>query len=65
MIIIPFEKLQEMTGYDRPTDVARCLRDQGIPVLKGKGGRPFTTVDAINQTLGVSLKDRVRLQDEV
>lgn len=51
---LSFEILKEITGYERPGDVERCLREQGIVFLRGKGGKPFTTLAALNQAIGIN-----------
>lgn len=50
--IVPFEQLQQATGYQRQADVERCLKDQGVAVFYGKRGI-WTTLDALNAALGV------------
>jgi S1-C subfamily serine protease len=62
---LTFEDLQKLTGFDRASDIIRCLHKQGVPVVRGRHGRPFTTVDAINQSLGVDVDSGIRPQDEV
>ena len=44
-----------MTGYRNAADIERCLSAQGVRLIIGKKGRPVTTVDALNQALGVRL----------
>ena len=48
-----FEDLQALTGYLRPADVERCLKNQGVAFITGRDGRPATTIEALNQALGV------------
>lgn len=50
--VLSCEDLKAITGYQRPADVARCLRDQGVRVFNGRTG-PWTTVDLINQAGGL------------
>lgn len=50
---ISFTELQQLTGYERPGDLENCLKKQGVPVLRGKDGRPFTTIDALNNGMGL------------
>ena len=45
--------LARLLGYDRPADIARRLREQGIAFKTGRDGAPFTTVEALNFSLGV------------
>jgi len=51
--IITFDDLQALTGYSRPADVERCLKKQGVKLIIGRDGRPSTTIEALNQALGV------------
>lgn len=46
--ILEAEDLCAITGFKRQSDAARCLRDQGIVVFEGQGGRPWTTLDLVN-----------------
>lgn len=50
--ILTTADLKVATGYDRPADVERCLRDQGVRFYWGKEG-PWTTVDLINAASGL------------
>lgn len=52
--IVEAEDLSAITGYDRHADAARCLRQQGIRVFEGRGGRPWTTVALIEAAGGLS-----------
>lgn len=52
MGVITCPELMAITGYQRPADVARCLREQGIHVFNGKAG-PWTTLDLINRAGGI------------
>lgn len=52
MSLITCQELMAITGYQRPADVARCLREQGIHVFNGKTG-PWTTLDLINRAGGI------------
>lgn len=49
--IVQQEQLMEATGYQRPADLERWLRREGIRYHRGKGNRIFTTIDAINGIL--------------
>ena len=44
--------LQELTGYNKPIDIAACLAKQGIPYFIGKRGKVWTTLDAVNFAIG-------------
>lgn len=46
------DDLLAMTGYERPGDVERCLREQGVRFFWGKKG-PWTTLDLINAAGGL------------
>ena len=54
--ILTCAELMAITGYQRPADVARCLREQGIHVFHGKAG-PWTTLDLINRAGGIGPAD--------
>ncbi|BBL58510.1 hypothetical protein [Methylomonas koyamae] len=54
--LINTEELKAAFGYQRPGDLERCLRQQGVKFLQGKDG-PVTTIDALNAALGISLSD--------
>lgn len=51
--IVEWEDICAITGYERPADAARCLRDQGIKVFEGRSGRPWTTVGLIEAAGGL------------
>ncbi len=50
--VLGCEALRQITGYQRPADIARCLREQGVRVFHGRRG-PWTTLDLINQAGGL------------
>lgn len=50
--VLSCEDLRAITGYQRQSDVARCLRNQGVRVFNGRAG-PWTTLDLINQAGGL------------
>jgi hypothetical protein len=63
--IVETDDLCEITGYERPGDAARCLRDQGICIFNGRRG-PWTTVGLIEAAGGVKLassNDPLRPED--
>ncbi len=51
--IVNSEQLQKATGYDRLSDIEKCLKKNGVRVLYGKNGAIFTTIDALNAALGL------------
>jgi len=51
--LITHEELKSATGFDNNAALEKCLRNQKIPVLYGKDGHVFTTLDAINNALGL------------
>ena len=53
-MIVEYEKLKEVVGGTSIEDVAARLSQAGIPYIIGKRGRPFTTEDALNHTMGLS-----------
>ncbi|UYF99368.1 hypothetical protein [Halomonas sp. GD1P12] len=50
--VIDCEEIKAITGYQRPADAARCLREQGVVVFNGRRG-PWTTIDLINKAGGI------------
>lgn len=50
--LVTLEQLKVATGYDRPSDVEKCLRKNGVRFLYGKSGI-YTTLDAINVAMGI------------
>jgi|GEM_PF-3379218 hypothetical protein len=54
----------KVTGYDRTVDLEKCLKKNGIRVLYGKNGQPFTTLDAINAALGLKAES-IRTKEEI
>lgn len=57
MSLIGCKQLMEITGYQRPADVARCLREQGVHVFEGRCG-PWTTIELINLAGGLDGGER-------
>ena len=54
--LVNTDELSRVTGYERPGDIEKCLRKNGIPVLYGRNGQIFTTLDAVNAALGINTK---------
>lgn len=52
--IVTAEQLLEVTGYDRVGDLCRALDQQNIRYHRGKGGKPWTTLDLINAAAGLA-----------
>ncbi|MDO0945953.1 DUF4224 domain-containing protein [Chromohalobacter israelensis] len=50
--VLSCDDLKAITGYQRPADIERCLREQGINVFRGRLG-PWTTVDLVNLAGGL------------
>ena len=50
--LITLEQLKIATGYDRPGDVEKCLKKNGVRFLYGKSGI-YTTLDALNAAMGL------------
>ena len=50
--IINTDDLKQITGYERPGDVEKCLKKQGVRFFFGKNG-PWTTLDLINAAGGL------------
>ena len=55
-ILIDSEQFQMAIGYERLGDLEKCLKKNGVRVLYGKNGQPFTTLDAINAALGLKAR---------
>lgn len=51
--VLTTDDLLAATGYDRPADLCRSLDKQGVRYLKGKGGKPWTTVGLIEAAVGL------------
>jgi hypothetical protein len=49
---LQFTDLQELTGYNRLSDVERCLDQAGIRYFRGKGGI-WTTMGLIEAAGGI------------
>jgi len=52
--IIPYERLQHLFGGASPNDVILRLEQARVRWLPGKRGRPFTTLVALNDAMGLS-----------
>ncbi|WP_082228589.1 DUF4224 domain-containing protein [Pseudomonas moraviensis] len=50
--VLTFQDLQQVTGYQRRSDVERTLIDQGVRIFRGRSG-PWTTIDLINRAGGI------------
>ncbi len=48
-MIVKEEQLLEATGYSRPADMEKCLRNQGIKFFYGKDKRIWTTTEILAQ----------------
>ena len=51
-LLVNLEQLKVATGYDRPGDVEKCLRKNGVRFLYRKSGI-YTTMDALNAAMGL------------
>lgn len=51
-IVTPAE-LKAATGYERASDIEKCLRKNGVRFLYGKTGI-YTTIDALNAAMGIT-----------
>ncbi|WP_447529845.1 hypothetical protein [Vreelandella sp. TE19] len=58
--VIDCEAIKAITGYQRPADAARCLREQGVMVFNGRRG-PWTTIDLINKAGGIEAAPKQEL----
>jgi len=62
--LVTHEELKSATGFDNNAALEKCLRNQKIPVLYGKDGHVFTTLDAINNALGLKFIEQTPDQIE-
>lgn len=53
--VLTFQDLQRVTGYQRRSDVERCLVDQGVRIFRGRTG-PWTTIALINRAGGLDMQ---------
>lgn len=51
-LLVNLEQIKVATGYDRPGDVEKCLKKNGVRFLYGKSGI-YTTIDALNAAMGL------------
>ncbi|NQY77944.1 MAG: hypothetical protein HRT78_12675 [Halomonas sp.] len=58
--VLDCEEIKKITGYQRPADAARCLREQGVVVFNGRRG-PWTTIDLINKAGGIEAAQPIEL----
>ncbi|MBV2138543.1 MAG: hypothetical protein KUF79_17185 [Candidatus Thiodiazotropha sp. (ex Ctena orbiculata)] len=52
--IVTFDELKKILDYEDQRQIIACLTENNIPFRKGKHGRPWTTVDAINSAMGIT-----------
>ncbi|MCU7848132.1 MAG: hypothetical protein KZQ89_09030 [Candidatus Thiodiazotropha sp. (ex Lucinoma kastoroae)] len=52
--IVTFEDLKTILDYDDQRQIIACLSENKIPFRTGKRGRPWTTIDAINNAMGIT-----------
>lgn len=64
-VLVSIDQLKIATGYDRPGDIERCLRKNGVRYLYGQGGKIFTTIDAINAAMGLKLNITNAIVEEI
>ena len=50
--VLTTAELSSITGYTRPADIERCLRENNIKVFDGRNG-PWTTIGLINYAGGM------------
>jgi len=62
--LLTCDQLLHVTGYERPSDLCRALDAQGVRYFKGKGGKPWTTIDLINAAAGL-VRPAYDQQDEL
>jgi hypothetical protein len=54
--VLEFSDLQRLSGFERRADVERWAETAGVPVKPCRGG-VWTTLDALNQALGLAAND--------
>jgi hypothetical protein len=57
--IVTYDDLKKILNYADQGQIIACLTENKIPYRKGKRGRPWTTIDAINSSMGINLKNQV------
>lgn len=62
--VLTFQDLQNITGYQRRSDVERTLLDQGVRLFRGRTG-PWTTIDLINHAGGVTATSQERYDVDI
>jgi len=55
--LLSFEQLKVWLGCKQDADVERKLKEHKIPYKTGIGGKPVTTIDAVNSVLLDSSKN--------
>lgn len=53
--IINDDELRQATGYKTNGDMVRKLKEQGVHIFTGKGGKPFTTRECFMVAAGISV----------
>lgn len=53
-MVVTYDDLQKVTGFNKPTEVATCLRNNGVKYMLGKHGRPWTTLGAMELAMGAT-----------
>lgn len=54
--ILTYEELQGLFGGSSPADLAVRLQEAKVKFKRGFRGRPFTTVAAMNDSMGITEK---------
>lgn len=62
--VLTFQDLQNITGYQRRSDVERTLLDQGVRLFRGRTG-PWTTLELINHAGGVTSTNSERYDVDI
>lgn len=62
--LIPFEELQQATGYEHPGHIEKSLKEQGIRFFYGKAGRIWTTKELVNAAGGLGHVESRELKAE-
>ena len=51
MSVVPFEELQELSGYRQANKVSAWLREHGIRYVLNSSGKPVTVSDMLAEDL--------------
>ncbi|ETF06650.1 DUF4224 domain-containing protein [Pseudomonas moraviensis] len=61
---LTFQDLQQITGYQRRSDVEKALISQGVRMFRGRCG-PWTTLVLINHAGGIRAPNTERYDSDI